>query len=90
MRQRITNLFCGLSLTLSLDDGGLFDLLSLLDFVLGSFSLLSSNLLLLSGLSELRSEEEGSDGNIIQKNVEVLKSLQDTLLDLNGHLLSLP
>ena len=73
-REGVTEEFGSLSLTLSLNDCGAFVLDGLVDEILGSFSLLLGDLLLFNGLSELTSEMEVSDGDIIKDDVEVLQS----------------
>ena len=61
----------------------------LLDEILGSLSLLLSNLLLFDSLAELSSKMKICDRYIIKDDVEVLKSHLETFFDALTDLLSL-
>ena len=81
-RQSLTQELSRLCFTLSLDNGGSFVLECLLDKILGSFGLLLCDLLLFDGLGELGAEVQVSNGYIIKDDIEVLKSISETVTDL--------
>lgn len=78
-----------LSFSLCFDDGTLFLLKGLVDYVLSSFSFLLSNLLELNSFLELISESQMGEGHIVNNNEEVLCSALKVLSDDVRHLLSL-
>lgn len=78
----MTKELSGLGFTLSFDNGGSFVLESLIDKIFGSFGLLLGDLLLFDGFRELGAEVQVSNGDIIKDDVEVLKSISETVTDL--------
>lgn len=78
-----------LGFTLSRDNSRLFVLLGLFDLELGSRSLLLGDLFLFDGLRELRAEVEISNRDIVELDVEVSQSNDETVSDSLTDLFSL-
>ncbi|GMR52805.1 hypothetical protein PMAYCL1PPCAC_22999 [Pristionchus mayeri] len=78
-----------LGVSLSSSDGSNLHLLGLLYEVLSLLGLLLSHLLHFDGLSELATEAEAHDGDVVEKKTELGSTLTEGVRDLLGDLLTL-